>query len=119
MQIIYIESTAPQKPVWGAQCNGCGLCCLSEPCPLGMVLSRKRQGSCIALRWNESAQVYRCGAITDPGNVLKSAMPWALGWVVPALAWVVSKLAHRWIAAGIGCDSNLESVVPRFDDNAT
>lgn len=83
---IPIETLAPAKPALGAACNGCGVCCLAEPCPLGMLVSRKRQGRCDALRWDAQATRYRCslvGAGTD----------WR------------ARLARRWIAAGIGCDS--------------
>lgn len=85
-QVIHIHRGAPPKPAEGAPCNGCGLCCLVEPCPLGMVLSRKRRGACVALRWSESGQRYRCGAVDGP---------WGF-------------LTRRWISAGSGCDSSLQ-----------
>jgi len=85
-QVIHIQPAAPAKPPEGAPCNGCGLCCLVEPCPLGMVLSRKRSGACVALRWSEVGQRYRCGAVDGP---------WGF-------------LARRWISAGSGCDSSLQ-----------
>ena len=61
---IHIHAEAPRKPAVGAACNGCGVCCLVEPCPLGMLLSGKRHGACDALRWSEAEAAYRCGAIT-------------------------------------------------------
>jgi hypothetical protein len=72
----------------GAACNGCGVCCLAEPCPLGVVLSRKLTGACVALRWE--AGRYVCGALGNPPNGVR-------GWLV-----------RRWIAAGAGCDCSLE-----------
>jgi hypothetical protein len=51
-----------------------------------MVLSRKRSGACVALRWSETDQRYRCGAVNGP---------WGF-------------LARRWISAGSGCDSSLQ-----------
>ena len=63
--LAHIHPNAPPQPALGAPCNGCGLCCLLEPCPLGMVLSRKRTGACVALRWSEAQQRYLCGAISD------------------------------------------------------
>jgi hypothetical protein len=119
MHIIHVHSESPKKPPLGARCNGCGLCCLVEPCPLGVVLSRSRKGSCIALRWYADAQIYRCGAVSETSEVLKSQVPPAFAWIVPGLAWAVSKLAHRWIAAGAGCDSSLESEVHHFNENAS
>lgn len=98
-QVIHIQPDAPNKPPEGAPCNGCGVCCLAEPCPLGMVLSRKRHGACIALRWSQDQQQYRCGAL-------------AATW----LGMPIGLLARRWISAGTGCDSSLEPL-PRVNDN--
>jgi hypothetical protein len=85
-RVVYLHPDAPAKPAVGQPCNGCGVCCLAEPCPVGIVLSRKLKGACTALRW-EGAR-YTCGALQ--GGRLRR-------W------WVA-----RWIAAGQGCDSSLE-----------
>lgn len=107
--VILIRPEASAKPAWGAPCNGCGVCCLLEPCPLGMVLSRKRRGACVALRWQDDARQYRCGAVMAPKEVLQLALPNFLkAWVSP-LAWVLARLAKRWIAAGLGCDSTVQA----------
>ncbi len=82
---IRIHAAAPAKPVWGAACNGCGVCCLAEPCPIGTLVSLRTRGACRALRWNVGTANYRCGLIE-----------------VPALKAVIK----RWIAAGRGCDSD-------------
>lgn len=100
-QVIHIHIEAPAKPEFGAPCNGCGVCCLAEPCPLGQVISRKRHGACDALRWDGDLRAYRCGAITDAAGVLGPRWRWA--------APVLQKLASRWIAAGVGCDATLQS----------
>jgi hypothetical protein len=84
---IRIEPAAPRKPAPGAACNGCGVCCQAEPCPVGMIVSRRASGACRALRWD--GQRYRCGVLAD-----------ARGWRATWLA--------RWIAAGRGCDSSAE-----------
>lgn len=87
-RVIDIHPDAPQKPALGAPCNGCGVCCLAEPCPLGVLISRRRHGACDALQWD--GERYVCGALTaQPGGLR--------GW------WV-----RRWIAAGAGCDCSLE-----------
>jgi hypothetical protein len=102
--IVWLHPEAPAKPATGAPCNGCGLCCLSEPCPLGMVVSRRRTGACVALRWNDGDRRYRCAMVADPGGVTGWTRPWQLR----ALSW----LAHRWIAAGVGCDAQLQAQLP-------
>lgn len=112
-KIILIHSAASPKPAVGVPCNGCGVCCLYEPCPLGVVLSRRRQGSCVAVRWSEDSAQYRCGALCESEAVLRSLFPARMGSVVPWLAPVLMKLAQRWIGLGIGCDSTLESVKPK------
>jgi len=33
---IAIHAAAPAKPALGEPCNGCGVCCAAEPCPVGM-----------------------------------------------------------------------------------
>jgi hypothetical protein len=98
-RVIHLHPAAPPKPAVGAACNGCGLCCAAEPCPLGMLLSRRRRGACVALEWHEGAAHYRCGALASPSRWL----PWLPGAVAGALT-------RRWIAAGRGCDADLEPV---------
>ncbi|TXH89141.1 MAG: hypothetical protein E6Q78_09075 [Rhodoferax sp.] len=90
-RVIRIEVAAPPKPAWGEACNGCGVCCLTEPCPIGIVWSRRRHGACTALVWDAEGGGYRCGA-------LQRAQVW------PPLAHLV----RRWIAAGKGCDCDWE-----------
>jgi hypothetical protein len=88
--VILLHPEAPPKPAEGAACNGCGVCCAAEPCPVGQILSRRRTGACVALRWAEGERRYRCGVVDDPGR---------------HLSWG-RRLALRWIAAARGCDSD-------------
>lgn len=106
--VIHIQPRAASKPPLGAPCNGCGVCCLSEPCPLGILLSRRRRGACEAVRWDEALRSYRCGALTDAAGVLRLALPPGLRWLAPVAAPGLVRLGRRWIAAGLGCDCNLE-----------
>lgn len=92
-QVIHIQPLAATKPALGAPCNGCGLCCLVEPCPLGVLLSGSRAGPCKALQWVEAERQYRCGALGQGQHVL---------------ARLRARLVRRWIAAGAGCDCDLE-----------
>jgi hypothetical protein len=96
-RVIHLHPAAPPKPASGAACNGCGLCCAAEPCPLGMLLSRRRRGACAALEWHEAEARYRCGVLATPRRWL----PW-----LPAP--MARALAARWIAAGRGCDAELQ-----------
>lgn len=107
-QVIHIHVLAPAKPIEGEPCNGCGVCCLAQPCPLGMVLSGARTGACKALRWNDGATRYVCGAIDAPYSVALSRLPLGLRWLAQPVAVVLPRLALRWIAAGEGCDSSLQ-----------
>lgn len=103
-RVVMIHPDAPPKPALGAPCNGCGVCCLSEPCPLGMVLSGRRRGACAALRWSDAAGRYQCGALTASDDVLRPGWRWATP--------LMRRLAPRWIAAGVGCDAHLETLPP-------
>ena len=105
--VIAIQPAAPPKPVLGTPCNGCGVCCLFAPCPLGILLSRRRHGACAALQWQAGTGHYRCGALSAPEPVLASALPRLLRGLAPRLAPWLARLAWRWIAAGQGCDSSL------------
>lgn len=110
--VIHIHPEAPAKPPVGAPCNGCGVCCLVEPCPLGVLLSRRRRGACQALRWNADSAFYQCGAVVAAQVVLQDALPAGWGVLNRLLAPVLPSLARRWIAAGSGCDSTLEPTAP-------
>jgi hypothetical protein len=96
-RVILLRADAPTKPVPGAACNGCGLCCAAQPCPLGMLLSRRGHGRCRALQWRGADSRYVCGVLSGPRR-------W-LPWLPQPLA---RRLAARWIAASRGCDSTLE-----------
>jgi len=106
--VILLHLEAPPKPRPGAACNGCGVCCAWQPCPLGMLVSRRRQGPCAALAWDATSARYRCGMISDT----TAQLPQAFRWLAPLVAPLVKKWARRWIAAGQGCDSDLETEAP-------
>ncbi|VWX61244.1 conserved hypothetical protein [Burkholderiales bacterium 8X] len=99
-QVILLRVEAPAKPSVGESCNGCGICCTSEPCPVGMLFSRRASGPCAVLEFSEEEGRYRCGLVTDSAKwlpkILRGAAPW------------MSKAALRFVAAGRGCDSSVE-----------
>jgi len=107
-KIIPIEPLAPPKPPLGAPCNGCGVCCLDQPCPIGILLSGRRRGACVALRWHAELAVYRCGAIAQPAQVLAVRLPAPLRPLARPLAPVLAAFARRSIALQTGCDCDLE-----------
>lgn len=89
--ILELHHEAPAKPAEGLPCNGCGVCCALETCPLGRLRFLQRRGPCPALTWSADAQRYHCGLLLAPGSDS------LLGW-----------LCARWISAGSGCDCNAE-----------
>ena len=101
-QVIYIHPEAPPKPPLDAPCNGCGVCCLAEPCPVGVLVSRRLKGACKALMWSGQARRYHCGLLQGPGG----GEP-LRGWrrLVRAL-W--QRWVRRMISAGSGCDASMD-----------
>ena len=97
---ITLHAHAPPKPAWGEPCNGCGVCCLAEPCPIGILVSARRCGACRALAWDDPAQRYVCGVLTGRRELLPA-------WLRPIAPWL-QRRAPRWIAAGSGCDCDFE-----------
>ena len=105
---IPIHPLAPDKVPEGAACNGCGVCCLFEPCPVGILLTGRRSGACSAVRWNDAIGQYRCGAIVATREVLVQALPHGSHWMAALLTPLMRRAAMRWISVGSGCDSQLE-----------
>ncbi len=108
-QIIHVHPEAPPKPAEGTPCNGCGLCCLAEPCPIGMVISRKRVGACVALQWAPEARQYRCGVLVAAQRRAVAAPSGPLGWPARWWALVWQRWVRRHIASGVGCDANFSA----------
>ena len=102
--VIHLHPQAPAKPATGKPCNGCGVCCAFAPCPLGVWVSGRRHGACAALRWQAETQRYACTMVVNPG----AAWP----RLPTGLHAPLKRLALRWIAAGAGCDSDLETEAP-------
>ena len=101
-QTIHLHRDAPPKPPTGDACNGCGLCCAAEPCPLGIVVSRRRHGRCAALQWQADPPRYVCGLLADPRRHLPAAAGFAAPWL--------RALAARGISAGSGCDADIDTL---------
>jgi hypothetical protein len=99
-QTIELHQLAPCKPEMGIPCNGCGVCCAAEPCPVALLFLFQRKGSCRALLWQEVTGRYVCGMVIQP-DVYSSLIP--KRWRQGLGTFVASR-----IAAGIGCDSTIE-----------
>ena len=106
---LQIHPAAPPKPAEGAPCNGCGVCCLAEPCPMGAVLTLRTRGACQWLRWMPAEKAYRCGVLqaTSPDTLAPDAPRWKRWW-----RQRLHRAARRWIAAGDGCDCSMDDVQP-------
>lgn len=93
---IEIHVAAPDKPLFGQRCNGCGVCCLFEPCPVASMFLWQYRGRCQALHWHDISQQYRCGLVSHPDKHL---------FYVP-LRWraVFGRFFKRRIAADTSCD---------------
>ena len=111
-RVVLIQPEAPPKPALGEACNGCGLCCLHEPCPVGILVSLKRRGACRALEWADGQRRYRCGMLDRPARFLGLPGLAAGHGINRALA----RWARRMIAAGVGCDAELTVQQPATQD---
>jgi hypothetical protein len=71
-----------------------------ETCPVGLLIFRRRQGPCPALYWQTASHRYLCGLAIAPGDYLH--------WLPVRLHGAAGRLVSRRIAAGSGCDCDVE-----------
>lgn len=95
-QTVELHPLFPPKPDYGARCNGCGVCCAAEPCPVAHLFLFQFSGKCRALLWQEDASRYVCGMAVCPDRYV-SLIPEK--WRARAGSFFASR-----IAAGTGCD---------------
>lgn len=93
---------APAKAPYGTPCNGCGLCCMAEPCPFGRALFGKKSGRCPALEWLAEHGRYACGLVVSPERYAPADRLERFG------SRALSEAAAFTVGAGIGCDSQVE-----------
>jgi hypothetical protein len=99
-QEVELHPQSPEKPVYGAPCNGCGICCAAGPCPVALVFLFQFKGKCRALLWQDETGRYVCGMVASPDRYVK---------LIPE-KWRASggRFFASRIAAGAGCDSAAE-----------
>jgi len=51
---MLLPPTAPPKPAFGDACNGCGVCCQQEVCPLGRATFGEVAAPCPALVFGQA-----------------------------------------------------------------
>jgi hypothetical protein len=93
--VIWLHQNAPSKPKLGAPCNGCGVCCAAQPCPVAALTLRQTRGACRALEWDGA--LYRCGMLLAPRKYVR--------WLPALFEPAFKRMIRRWIAAGVACDS--------------
>ena len=101
-QLISLHRAAPPKPKPGLPCNGCGVCCAAETCPVGRVVFRSTVGPCPALEWDGANARYHCGLVAHPEHYWTWIPQRGIGWL--------RRLVKRWVAIGQGCDSDVDIV---------
>ena len=84
------------KPEFGATCNGCGHCCITNACKMSRTLLHSDKAPCIALE--KDADRYWGGLLRNPAKYME--MP--EGLAVSILKAYVTLELH----IGDGCDDN-------------
>lgn len=97
-QEVELHPLSPEKPVYGAPCNGCGICCAAAPCPVAFVFLFQFRGKCRALLWQGDR--YVCGMVFSPDHYVKLITG---RWRESGGRFFASR-----IASGAGCDSYAE-----------
>lgn len=101
--------TAPKKPKFGEQCNGCGYCCTVQPCQLANEFLHCTTGPCVALEVEGNRAI--CGLARNPlGYLFKAAHPDASVPVLdaPPAVEMAKELSDKIASAlgiGLGCDA--------------
>ena len=86
----------PTQPRQGHPCNGCGLCCLIEPCPISLEIFKGHSQVCPALEFDEGR--YWCGLMRHPEQY---------GATLPELEAIAPEASTQYhkalIGAEVGC----------------
>ena len=60
------------KPAYGDPCNGCGLCCLAEPCPIAKEILGQSEGACKALVFDDGR--YWCDLVRGNAHLYVNSL---------------------------------------------
>ncbi len=101
-QIIELHPLAPRKPEFGEHCNGCGVCCASEPCPVAYLFLFQFKGRCRALLWQNDSARYLCGMVVSPDEYVR--------FIPKRFRERMGKYFASRIATKLGCDFDAELV---------
>ena len=96
LQVIELHPLFPPKPDYGARCNGCGMCCAAEPCPVAYVFLLQFSGKCRALLWQDETGRYQCGMVVCPDRYA--------GLIPERWRERAGRFFASRIATGAGCD---------------
>lgn len=70
----------PSKPKFGSACNGCGFCCASEICAIGVMAFPGAQAPCPALKIRPDGKSTYCEIVeTERINKMEPLIETALG----------------------------------------
>jgi hypothetical protein len=94
------------KPRHGRPCNGCGYCCISEVCALGLELGDRSVCRALVRKVDGS---YSCGLVMDPYRFMpaEQAETWRrIDTISAGAGEQAAKDFHaQMLGAGRGCDS--------------
>lgn len=102
--------TLPTQPPHMARCNGCGLCCIAEQCPISLAIFNQAQ-VCPALESDGSK--FLCGLMVSPADynaVFDLLLPVVKDGLDPNR--LSAEAYGAIIGKGIGCDAD---VVTEYD----
>ncbi len=96
-----VASSLPRKPRESEPCNGCGHCCVEEPCALAAEFLSCTTGPCVALEYTDG-RTY-CGLVRNPiqhllGRTAADEHAGLVGGLQAHLAGV--------LRLGAGCDAS-------------
>src|ERR1043165_2494420 len=94
---IGIKPGPPRKPPEGDACNGCGLCCAVQLCPIVIELLPDAQAPCPAMEFN--GERFWCGLIRRPSRYLGTPLQ---------SDRVIGPMAGVELAIGQGCDAGTD-----------